>query len=125
VTPVRLPHVALDGRVGDDLNADPHEELVRLEQRIEQLQATIESCRKFMLASRITIIGGGIVLAAMLVGAIRFDPGTMAAAVAAFLGGIVVWGSNRSTSNEAAKELIAAEEERGTLVEMINSRVIS
>ena len=113
------------GREGDDHNADPREELVRLEQRIERLEATIESCRKFMLASRITIAGGGVVLVAMLVGAIRFDPGTMAAAVAAFLGGIVVWGSNRSTSKEAAKELTAAEEERGTLIEMINSCVIS
>ena len=63
-------------------------------------------------------------LAAMLVGAIRFDPGTMAAAVAAFLGGIVVWGSNRSTSKEAAKELIAAEADRAALIEMINPRVI-
>ena len=64
---------------------------------IEELDAKIESCRKFILASRIAMAAGGIVLAAMLVGAIRFDPGTMAAAVAAFLGGIVVWGSNRST----------------------------
>ena len=48
----------------------------------------------------------------------------MAAAVAAFLGGIVVWGSNRSTSKEAAKELIAAEADRAALIEMINPRVI-
>ena len=100
----------------------PHEEIARLEQRIERLEATIESCRKFMLASRIAIVGGGIVLAAILVGAIRFDPGIMAAAVAAFLGGIVVWGSNRSTSKEAAKELMAAEEDRRALIETINPR---
>jgi hypothetical protein len=34
--------------------------------------------------------GGGIVLAAMLLGAIRLDPAAMAAAIAALLGGIVV-----------------------------------
>ncbi len=45
-------------------------------------------------------------------------------AVAAFLGGIVVWGSNRSTSKEGAKELTATEEDRGALIEMINPRVI-
>jgi hypothetical protein len=82
-------------------------------------------CRKFILASRIAIAGGGVVLAAMLVGAIRFDPSVMAAAVAAFLGGIVVWGSNRSTAKEAAKESAAAEADRAALIEMINPRVIS
>jgi hypothetical protein len=79
---------------------------------------------KFILGSRIAVAGGGIGLAAMLVGAIRFDPGAMAAAVSAFLGGIVLWGSNASTAKEAAKELVAAEEDRVALIEMIDPRVI-
>jgi hypothetical protein len=103
---------------------DPHEEIVRLEEHIEELDAKIESCRKFILASRISIAAGGVVLAAMLVGAIRFDPGVMAAAVAAFLGGIVVWGSNSSTAKQAAKESAAAEADRAALIEIINPRVI-
>jgi hypothetical protein len=103
---------------------DPHEEIVRLEEHIEELHAKIESCRKFILASRIAVVAGGIVFAAMLVGAIRFDPGIMAAAVAAFLGGLVVWGSNSSTSKEAAKELTAADADRAALIELINPRVI-
>jgi hypothetical protein len=70
------------------LQADPHDQIVRLEQRIEKFDATIESCRKFILASRTAIAGGAVVLGAMLVGAIRFDPGVMAAAVAAFLGAL-------------------------------------
>jgi ABC-type transport system involved in cytochrome bd biosynthesis fused ATPase/permease subunit len=109
---------------GHETERDPHEAIVRLEQHIEELDAKIESCRKFILASQIAVAAGGIVLAAMLVGAIRFDPGTMAAVVAAVLGGIVVWGSNRSTSKEAAKELTAAEADRAALIDMINPRVI-
>ena len=101
-----------------------HDEIVYLEERIEELCAKIESCRKFILASRIAVTGGGIVLAAMLVGAIRFDLGTMAASVAAFLGGIVVWGSNTSTAKEAAKEMAAAEADRAALIEIIDPRVI-
>ncbi len=103
---------------------DPHEEIVRLEEHIEELKAKIESCRKFILASRIAIAGGAVVLAAMLVGAIRFDPGVMAASVAALVGGIVVWGSNGSTAKEAAKELAAAEADRAALIETIDLRVI-
>ena len=64
-------------------------------------------------------------MAAMLVGAIRSDLGLMAAAVSLLLGGIVVWGSNRSTAKEATKELAASESERAALIEHINPRVIS
>jgi len=105
-------------------DGDPHDEIVRLEAHIEELVAKIENCRKFILASRIAMVGGGIVLAAMFLGAIRFDPAAMAAAVAALLGGIVVWGSNDSTAREAAKELAVAEADRAALIEMIDLQVI-
>jgi hypothetical protein len=108
----------------DQENGDPHEEIVRLEEHIEELAAKIESCRKFILASRIAVAGGGLVLAAMLVGAIRSDLGLMAAAVSLLLSGIVVWGSNSSTAKEATKELAASESERAALIEHINPRVI-
>ena len=108
----------------DDKNeGDPHDEIVHLEEHIEELAAKIENCRKFILASRIAMAGGGIVLVALLVGAIQFGPGAMAAAVAAFLGGIVVRGSNGSTAKEAAKELAAAEANRAALIEKIDLRV--
>jgi hypothetical protein len=103
---------------------EPHEEIVRLEEHIEELCAKIENCRKFILASRIAVAGGGLALAAMLVGVIRFDLGSIAAAVAAVLGGIVVWGSNASTAKEAIKEMAAAEVNQSALIEMIDPRVI-
>jgi CubicO group peptidase (beta-lactamase class C family) len=71
------------------------------------------------------VAGGGLVLAAILVGAIRSDLAPMAAAVASLLGGIVVWGSNTSTAKEAANEITAAESKRAGLIEQINPRVIS
>jgi hypothetical protein len=104
---------------------DPHDEIVRLEEHIEELATKLESCRKFILASRVAVAGGALVLAAMLAGVIRSDLGLMAASVASFLGGIVVWGSNKSTAKETAKEINAAESERAALIEQINPRVIS
>jgi hypothetical protein len=83
-------------------DGDPHQEIVRLEAQIEELAARIESCRKFILAARIAMAGGGILLAALLLGAIRFDPSALLAAMAALLGGIVMWGSNVSTARQAA-----------------------
>jgi hypothetical protein len=103
---------------------DPHDEIVRLEAQIEDLAAKVESCRKFILAARIAMAGGGIVLIAMLFDAIRFDPTAMAAAVAAVLGGIVVAGSNGSTAKEAGAELAAAESRRAALIGLIELRVV-
>jgi hypothetical protein len=106
---------------------DLHDEIVRLEARIEELAGTIESCRKFILAARIAVAAGGILLFAILYGAIRYDlmPMAMAAAMAALLGGIVVWGSNGSTAKEAVSELAAAEADRAALIGLIDLRVIA
>lgn len=104
---------------------DPHDEIVRLEAQIEELTARIESCRKFVLAARIAVAGGGILLAALFFGAVRFDPQLLMIAVAALLGGIVVWGSNGSTAKEARAELAAVEANRKALIGLIELRVVA
>jgi hypothetical protein len=104
---------------------DPHAEIERLEAQIEELSARIENCRKFILAGRIAVGIGGILLVALLLGAIRFDLQLMMLAMAALLGGIVVWGSNGSTAKEAASELAAAEANRKALIELIDLRVVA
>ena len=70
-------------------DSDHGDEIVRLEAQIDELAARIESCRKFILAGRIAVVGGSVVLVAMVIGAIRFDPSVMVGAVAAVLAGIV------------------------------------
>jgi hypothetical protein len=50
--------------------------------QIDELEATIESCRKFILAGRIAVASGGVVLFAMLVGGIQFNPSVMGIAAA-------------------------------------------
>jgi hypothetical protein len=103
---------------------DPHDEIVRLEAQIEDLAARIESCRKFILAGRIAMAGGGIILLAMVVGVMRLDPTVMAGAVAAVLGGIVAAGSNSSTAKEAAAEMAVAEAQRAALIGQIEFRLV-
>jgi hypothetical protein len=103
---------------------DPHREIERLEACIEELADKIESCRKFILAARVALAAGGVVLAATVFGLIRFDPTVMTAGIAAVLGGIVVWGSNGSTAQEAEKELAAAETDRAALIGLLDLRAI-
>jgi hypothetical protein len=103
---------------------DHRNEIVRLEAEIDELAARIESCRKFILAGQIAVAGGGVVLFAMLVGGIQFNPSVVGIAGAAVLGGIVLAGSNRSTAKQAVHELTAAEEKRTALIEQIDLRPV-
>jgi hypothetical protein len=104
---------------------DPHDEIERLEAQIEALSDKIEGCRKFILAGRIAAAVGGVLLTALLLGLLRFDLQLMMPAMAALLGGIVVWGSNGSTAKEAESELAAAEANRKALIGMIDLRVVA
>jgi len=103
---------------------DPHDEIVRLEARIDELADQIENCRKFILASRIAVAGGAMALVATVFDIIRFDLTVMMAAFAAVLGGIAVWGSNASTAKEATAELAAIEARRSALIGQIQLRVV-
>jgi hypothetical protein len=107
------------------MNGDNHHsEIVRLEEQIDELEATIESCRKFILTGRIAVAIGSMILILMLVGGIQFNLSLMGLAVAAVLGGIVTVGSNRSTTKEAAGELSSLEAKRATLIGQLDLRIV-
>ena len=108
-----------DGRI------DPRAEIERLEALIEGLAAQLETCRKFALASRIAMAAGAALLVAITIGAIQFSPLAFTGAIAALLGGIVVAGSNRSTANEAAAQLAAAERDRAAMIGLIELRTVA
>lgn len=104
---------------------DPHDEIERLEAQIDEIAARLESCRKFVLVGRIALVAGAVLLAAVLLGALTFDPRLLLAAIAAVLGGIVVWGSNSSTAKEAAAELAKAEADRAALIGRLQLRTVT
>ena len=57
-----------------DGTSEPREQIVALEIRIEELSETIERCRKIRVISRAAIAAGALLLLAVTVGAVRFDP---------------------------------------------------
>ena len=105
--------------------ADPHDAIERLEAQIDELAARLESCRKFVLAGRVALLAGAVLLVTVLFGLIPFDPRLLLAAIAAVLGGIVVWGSNSSTADEAAAELAKAEAERAQLIGQLQLHTVA
>lgn len=113
----------MDPVASDD--SSPHSEIARLEEHIEQLTLKLEGCRKYAAAALTSIGLGGVLLIAGLTGVMQLDAVAVMAAGAAVLGGIVLSGSNRSTTREVEAELAQAEAERAALIGQIDLRVVS
>jgi hypothetical protein len=103
---------------------DLREQILRLEARIDELAKSVESCRKMILISKAVIGLGGILLLVIVLGAIRFDPMAVIGGIAAIVGGAVVFGSNKSTSEQATTAMKAAEAQRAELIGRIGLPVV-
>jgi hypothetical protein len=109
----------------DMIDGDLRDQIAGIEADIEQLAKTLDGCRKAMLFSKVAIAAGGIWILAYLLGAIRFDPAAMIGAIAATIGGVVIFGSNSSTSKQTTAAIKAAEIRRAELIDMIDLRTVS
>ena len=98
-------------------NAEPHEEILRLEDEIESLADTIERCRKVDLVSKLAIGGGALALLGTALGLVRTDELILVCAFTAAIGGIVGYGSNLSTLRQATADLKVAEARRAQLID--------
>ncbi|HLH91065.1 MAG TPA: hypothetical protein VKX28_21650 [Xanthobacteraceae bacterium] len=106
----------------DDI--DPHAQIAALEARIDDLAERIERCRKIIFAAKIAIAVGAVTLLLLLIAVVRFDPVVMMAAVIAFIGGIVVSGTNASTAKQMAADVARAEAERSRLIDQLDLRPV-
>ena len=101
-----------------------HEQIARLEGKIEELADAVERCRKLGLFSNVLLIGGGMWLLAGLFGFVYFGP-AMLGAITAILGGFVLGGSNRSTMQQNQAALHQAEAQRNSLIGAIDLRTVN
>jgi len=107
-----------------DDDGDVREEIVRLEADIEQFAETIESCRKLILLAKIAVALAATAIAAGVLGLITLDPAILIGAFGVVLGGLVVFGSNTSTLEQAKAATKAAELRRSELIGQIDLRVV-
>jgi hypothetical protein len=105
-------------------DGDLHEQILHIEAHIEELADAIERCRKIILISKAAIAAGGTLILAITLGVVRFDPTLMIGAIAAVIGGTVVFGSNTSTSEQTTADMKAAEAHRAELISRIDFRVL-
>ena len=107
-----------------DDGGDLHEQILHIEAHIEELTDIIERCRKIILISKVTIAAGGILILATVIGAVGFDATVLIGAIAAVIGGTVVFGSKTSTLKQTTTDMKAAEAHRTELISRMDLKVV-
>lgn len=98
------------------MESDPHEQIARLETEIEALSESAEHCAKIALGARIAVGAGCALFAAMLFGLLETDGLRLLIAAILAMGGVVLYGSNRTTAQQIAARIADAERLRAGLI---------
>jgi hypothetical protein len=104
--------------------SDPHQQITDLEAAIERLSERALQCRKIEVVAKAAAIGGSILFLAFMSGAAGSDPLWFVTAVGATLGGVVLFGSNRSTLDEITATMAEYEAERRELIDGLEPRTV-
>lgn len=93
------------------------EEIERLEARIADLRESVRRSRRLILAGRAGVGLGLALLAGLLFGVVGFAPARMILAIALAIGGVVLAGSSRSSTEELERILWRLVAERNAAME--------
>ena len=96
------------------------DEIERLELRIEELREAIERSRRWRFAGRAATVLGPALLAGLVFGVVDYTPERVIAALALAIGGLVLMGSSRSSTEELERALKHADAERMAAIDALD-----
>lgn len=88
------------------------EQIERLEIQIEELREAIQRSRRYIIAGRAGAAIGSALLGCLMVGLLNFTPVRMIVGIALAIGGVVLMGSSRSSTEQLELSLKRTEAER-------------
>jgi len=100
------------------------EEIARLEERIEALTESLDRCEKLSLIARLVLAGGAVWLVLIVLRVLPFAPFSIVGAIAALLGGIVLYGANTSTWKQTLAAIAQAEALRTHLIGRLEMQTV-
>jgi hypothetical protein len=96
------------------------DEIERLEIRIEELSEAIERSRRLRLVGFASAVIGPALIAGFVLGLIAYSPTRVIVAFALAIGGMVLMGSSRSSTEELERALKQTEDERIAAIDALN-----
>jgi hypothetical protein len=97
----------------------PVEQIEQLEIRIEELREAIERSRRLMLAGRACAVIGPAMLVCVMLGLLNFTPVRMIVGIALAIGGVVLMGSSRASTEQLMLSLKRTEGERSAAIDAL------
>jgi len=97
----------------------PAERIEQLEIRIEELREEIQRSRRLAMAGRACAVIGPAMLLCIMLGLMTFNPVRMIVALALAIGGFVLTGSSRASTDQLELALKEAETERSAAIDAL------
>ena len=95
------------------------EEIEQLEAQIEALQEAVRRSRRLVVVGRGCASAGAALLACLMLGVLDFEPVRMILDIALGLGGLVLMGSSKSSTDELEWSLKRAQEKRNAAIDAL------
>jgi hypothetical protein len=95
------------------------DQIAELEADIEDLSEAAERCRKIGIAAQVLMAGGAFLLMFAVLGLWRLGPAALVVSLAAILGGIALYGSNKRTRDDTMAAIRAKEADRAALIDAL------
>jgi hypothetical protein len=96
------------------------DEIERLELRIEELSEAIERSRRLRLAGLASAVIGPVLIVGFVLGLVAYSPTRVIVAFALAIGGMVLMGSSRSSTDELERALRQAESDRIAAIDALD-----
>jgi O-antigen ligase len=95
------------------------DEIERLELRIEELREAIARSRRLRLVGQASAVIGPALIVGFVLGLVAYSPTRVLVAFALAIGGVVLAGSSRSSTEELDRSLKQAEAERMAAIDAL------
>jgi hypothetical protein len=95
------------------------DEIERLELRIEELREAIARSRRLRLVGQASAVIGPALIVGFVLGLVAYSPTRVLVAFALAIGGVVLAGSSRSSTEELERSLKQAEAERMAAIDAL------
>jgi hypothetical protein len=100
-------------------DSNPVERIEELEIRIEELREAIQRSQKLMMAGRACTVIGLALLLCSLLGLFDFTPVRMVVGIALSVGGVVLVGSSRASTEQLQFSLMRTEAKRNAAIDSL------
>jgi hypothetical protein len=103
-----------------ELDPAPPTEIEQLELRIEELGEAIQRSRRLGMVGRVAVVAGLAALAGLALGLLTFELTRVIVAISLTLGGVILMGSSKTSTEQLQFSLKRAEGERNAAIDALD-----